>query len=267
LFWRILADTLGAACRLPTLRRTTALGKHSSIPRLPGCAQGAEIRFRRAPASIAICDRPVSELVFDIGTIGLSQGDSLILAVPPPVAARLVRRSSCLMPIPRSSTRIFVAPARRFAAFRRSDRRRRGMVFRKREALSVTVSAAKGLVDLPAESCAGCSGPTPHGISAAEDPVPPARIVKERRPRSLPSRAAAAPAWAATRWKNLVLAGDYVDTGLPATIEGAIRSGFAAAREVLARATIRRWGRREQRSFVAGTVLPRARARGVCFHE
>jgi uncharacterized protein with NAD-binding domain and iron-sulfur cluster len=39
----------------------------------------------------------------------------------------------------------------------------------------------------------------------------------KRRPRQL------------TRWRNLLLAGDYVDTGLPATIEGAIRSGFVAA--------------------------------------
>jgi len=30
-----------------------------------------------------------------------------------------------------------------------------------------------------------------------------------------------------------VLAGDWTDTGLPATIEGAIRSGFAAADRLL----------------------------------
>jgi len=30
-----------------------------------------------------------------------------------------------------------------------------------------------------------------------------------------------------------LLAGDYTDTGLPATIEGAIRSGFAAAELML----------------------------------
>jgi monoamine oxidase len=32
-----------------------------------------------------------------------------------------------------------------------------------------------------------------------------------------------------TGWENLILAGDSVDTGLPATIEGAIRSGECAA--------------------------------------
>jgi uncharacterized protein with NAD-binding domain and iron-sulfur cluster len=38
----------------------------------------------------------------------------------------------------------------------------------------------------------------------------------------------------ATRWRNLFLAGDWVQTGLPATIEGALRSGETAARLVAA---------------------------------
>jgi len=36
----------------------------------------------------------------------------------------------------------------------------------------------------------------------------------------------------ATRWRNLALAGDWTQTKLPATIEGAIRSGVAAAQAV-----------------------------------
>jgi uncharacterized protein with NAD-binding domain and iron-sulfur cluster len=32
-----------------------------------------------------------------------------------------------------------------------------------------------------------------------------------------------------TRWRNLMIAGDWTDTGLPATIEGAVRSGNRAA--------------------------------------
>jgi uncharacterized protein with NAD-binding domain and iron-sulfur cluster len=63
--------------------------------------------------------------------------------------------------------------------------------------------------------------------------LPPWRIVKERRAtfRATPAQLKKRPA-AATRWNNLLLAGDYVDTGLPATIEGAIRSGLAAAEAV-----------------------------------
>ena len=34
---------------------------------------------------------------------------------------------------------------------------------------------------------------------------------------------------AATHLRNLFLAGDWTSTGLPATIEGAVRSGFTAA--------------------------------------
>ncbi|HUO55056.1 MAG TPA: FAD-dependent oxidoreductase, partial [Rhodoblastus sp.] len=34
---------------------------------------------------------------------------------------------------------------------------------------------------------------------------------------------------AETQWRNLVLAGDWTQTGLPATIEGAVRSGVRAA--------------------------------------
>jgi uncharacterized protein with NAD-binding domain and iron-sulfur cluster len=37
---------------------------------------------------------------------------------------------------------------------------------------------------------------------------------------------------AVTPIRGLFLAGDWTDTGLPATIEGAVRSGFAAARAV-----------------------------------
>jgi zeta-carotene desaturase len=38
---------------------------------------------------------------------------------------------------------------------------------------------------------------------------------------------------ARTPVRGLFLAGDWTDTGLPATIEGAVQSGYTAAREVL----------------------------------
>ena len=74
-----------------------------------------------------------------------------------------------------------------------------------------------------------------RAFGLAPAPVPPARIIKKRRAtfRATPAQLRRRPA-AATPWRNLHLAGDYVDTGLPATIEGAIRSGFAAATRILA---------------------------------
>ena len=62
------------------------------------------------------------------------------------------------------------------------------------------------------------------------------KIIKEKRatfdqsPESVAKRPGTR-----TEYENLLLAGDWIDTGLPATIEGAIRSGGKAADMVLAR--------------------------------
>ena len=60
--------------------------------------------------------------------------------------------------------------------------------------------------------------------------LPPWQIVRERRATfaATPEENARRPG-AATAFSNLYLAGDWTDTGLPATIEGAIRSGNTAA--------------------------------------
>jgi hydroxysqualene dehydroxylase len=108
-------------------------------------------------------------------------------------------------------------------------------IFRKREALSVTVSAADRMVDRTTPELRDlfwCDVSLAYRLPPS--PVPPVRIVKERRATFLasPGQLKRRPG-TSTGWRNLLLAGDYVDTGLPATIEGAIRSGFAAARLTL----------------------------------
>jgi len=65
--------------------------------------------------------------------------------------------------------------------------------------------------------------------------LPPWRVIKEKRATiaQTPSAVAQRPR-TRTDLKNLFLAGDWTATGLPATIEGSITSGFTAARQALA---------------------------------
>jgi hydroxysqualene dehydroxylase len=64
-----------------------------------------------------------------------------------------------------------------------------------------------------------------------------------REPRATFSLAPGQPPRPPTRTavRGLYLAGDWVDTGLPATIESAVRSGHRAADAVVAQAAARTW--------------------------
>jgi uncharacterized protein with NAD-binding domain and iron-sulfur cluster len=99
--------------------------------------------------------------------------------------------------------------------------------------LSVTVSCADRLLDTPREELAICIWQEVAKIVGVAAPLPPWQIVRERRATfaALPEENAKRPG-AQTRWSNLFLAGDWTATGLPATIEGAIRSGNRAAKMV-----------------------------------
>jgi hypothetical protein len=69
------------------------------------------------------------------------------------------------------------------------------------------------------------------GITAE---MPPWQIVRERRATfaATPAQNRKRPG-CRTAWRNLFLAGDWTDTGLPATIESAVRSGQRAAQSIL----------------------------------
>jgi hypothetical protein len=107
-------------------------------------------------------------------------------------------------------------------------------VFRKPGVLSVTVSAADPLIDRPAEELAETLWRDAARAYGIEGALPRWRIVKEKRATfaATPAQAGRRPG-PRTRWSNLVLAGDWTDTGLPATIEGALRSGRRAAEALL----------------------------------
>lgn len=99
--------------------------------------------------------------------------------------------------------------------------------------LSVTVSAADRFMEGSRDALARDIWREVAGIARLDpEALPPWQIIKERRATfaALPSQDARRPRVDGSGFSNVALAGDWTDTGLPATIEGAIRSGEAAAR-------------------------------------
>ena len=174
-------------------------------------------------------------------TVALAAADRVILAVPPANAAALVPDLS----VPSESRAIvnahFLLPADRDGLGRPLPLFL-GLVngigewlFVRGDVASVTVSAADRLAEQPAGAIAAALWPevaAALGIAAAA--LPPYRIVKEKRATfaQTPAQVRRRPA-AGTRWRNLFLAGDWTATGLPATIEGTVRSGNTAAAAVI----------------------------------
>ena len=249
-FWEPLAVAAlntqadeGAAPLLRRIVQETALrGAGACRPLLPreGLSEtfvDPALRFlRQSGAEIRLGAR-LREITFGGGRVVALDGetvDGVVLAVTAPVAARLV--PDLVAP---DEFRAIVNAHYRLEAegppFIGLVGGAAQWVFRKPGILSVTVSAAENLVDQPAEALAPLLWrDTARAYGVAETPMPPSRIVKEKRATfaATPAQVRRRPA-PATSWKNLFLAGDWVENGLPATIEGAIRSGATAARLAL----------------------------------
>ncbi|WP_176787543.1 hydroxysqualene dehydroxylase HpnE [Roseospirillum parvum] len=104
-------------------------------------------------------------------------------------------------------------------------------LFGRGDVLSVTVSAASGLAEQPAEAVAAILwADCAKALGTPGAPLPPCRVIKEKRATiaHTPASERQRPG-PATRLANLILAGDWTRTGLPCTLEGAVRSGQAAA--------------------------------------
>jgi len=236
---RVMAETFakgGAACR--PLVPKEGLSEALVDPALAYLeARGVTVRFAARLRAVALGDGAATALGFETGSEPLGADEALLLAVPAPVAARLVPglvAPEAFRAIVNAHYRVAVPDDR--PLFVGIIGGTAEWVFRKREVLSVTVSAADRLVDSPADELGlRLWRDVEQAYALPPQPMPPAQIVKERR-----ATFAATPAALArrppprTRWRNLVLAGDWTGTGLPATIEGAVRSGQAAADLLLA---------------------------------
>jgi squalene-associated FAD-dependent desaturase len=192
--------------------------------------RGGELRTSHRVGALRLDDARVVALEGPDGSIPLAPGDAVVLAVPPWVAASLL--PGIIVPeafeaILNIHFRITADPGR--AGFIGIIGGTAEWIFVKHDVVSVTISAANRLVDLPATDIAARVWPDVRAALALPEPMPLVRVVKEKRATfaATASQERRRPG-ARTRFTNLALAGDWTATGLPATIEGAIRSGRVA---------------------------------------
>ena len=201
-------------------------------------ARGADIRFHHRLRAVESNDVGVTALQFADRTVALDPSDAVVLALPPTNTQEIlpeIRVPTAASPIVNAH---FIVEG-----LGDHDNPILGLVggtaqwlFFRGDIVSVTVSAADDLVSMPADEIAALLWhDVARAIGRPDMALPTHRIVKEKRatfaqtPAALDDRPGTA-----TNWRNLALAGDWTDTGLPATIEGAITSGFAAADHMIA---------------------------------
>ena len=241
LLWPVLRETFGkgeAACR-PRIART-GLSAAFVDPALDLLhRRGAAVRFGHRLRAIHYTGGRAGRLDFDAGPVALRGEDSVILALPPSAAAGLVPA----LIVPEGSHAIvnvhFRLPE---PVALPADLPFLGLIggtaqwlFVRGDVASITVSAADALADGPAEAIARKTwNDAAAALDLRRDAPPMHRVVKEKRATfaQTPGEARRRPA-TRTAFANLYLAGDWIGTGLPATLESAVRSGRMAARAIL----------------------------------
>ena len=236
LFWAIVAESLargGANCvpHFP-IEGLSESFVDPAVARIE--ALGGQVRTGHRISALKAEQGRVASLTGPEGSLPVDAGDWVILATPAPVAANLlpeVNVPDAHEAILNLHFKMSVPPGE--AGFVGLVGGMAEWVFTKPEVVSVTISAANRLADRPSEELVPAIWAEVCTALDIVAPMPPWRLIREKRATfaATPEQHRRRPQ-ATTSLQNLVLAGDWTDTGLPATIEGAIRSGFAAAHHV-----------------------------------
>jgi squalene-associated FAD-dependent desaturase len=233
----IIRETLlkgGQACR-PLIARDGL----SSVLVEPAIAyiraRGGSVDIGHEVRQLTMADNRVTALSLGDRTIALGPDDAVVMAVPSRPAAALLPGLTAP-----TKFRAIVNAHFRFVPPPHLPPMT-GVVggliewlFAFPERLSITISGGDRLVDMPREELAQAIWKDICAVAGIEAEMPAWQIVRERRAtfEASPEQNALRPG-PMTAWKNLFLAGDWTDTGLPATIEGSVRSGNRAADHVL----------------------------------
>jgi hydroxysqualene dehydroxylase len=239
LLWHLFAETFGrGGAALHALLPREGLSESLVDPALRLLAsRGAEISFGHRLRSLTVTAGTVASLDFGAkGQVDVAADEAVLLAVNAPVAVDLL--PDLIAPtefrgIVNAHYRIEPsnAPLHSFLGVIGGTAE---WVFVKPGHVSVTISAAEHLIDRTAEDLAQAIWrDVQRALELGATPMPHWRIVKEKRATfaATPAQLRRRPGPVTTH-HNLFLAGDWTDTGLPSTIEGAIRSGFAAAQAI-----------------------------------
>jgi squalene-associated FAD-dependent desaturase len=247
LLWSVIRETflLGGKASRP-LAAKRGLGPAFIDPAVKYLrSKGADIGFNARLRAAEFSDGRISALDFGEEKIALGDHDEVILAIPPSRLKQIVAgldppddnasilnvHYRTLHPVP--STPLGDGP---FIGMVSSDAH---WCFVRDDVVSLTVSAshAIGMDEVPNQQAADDMWrETQVALDLGNMPYQAVRVIRERRatPDQSP-QAAAKRLKPETEWRNLTLAGDHTATGVPATIEGSVRSGDRAAAIVLKR--------------------------------
>jgi len=234
LLWPVIRETFGrgeAACR--PLIAHKGLSDALVDPALSYIeSHGGDIKLNERITDLQADRSVVRAISTQSGEIAVDTDDAIVIAVPAPAARGLVPdlavpnafepivNAHFLLPEPSESIQFL------------------GLVggichwlFVRGDVASVTVSAARDLAALPADKIADHMWPEVLAALGLGDVARGRyRIIKEKRatfsqtPEQMERRSGPR-----TEYENVLIAGDWTDTGLPATIEGSIRSGETVA--------------------------------------
>jgi squalene-associated FAD-dependent desaturase len=240
LMGEIFADTFGrGGAALHPIFPKEGLSESLVDPAIAAIqAKGGEVRFAQRLRALRFDGDRIAALDFGRGETAIGEDEGVVLAVTAPVAQDLVPELTApdaFGAIVNAHFKVenLPGPAYSFLGLVGGTAE---WIFLKPGIVSTTTSAADRLLDRdPDEVAAAIWRDVTRAYDLGRAPLPPSRIVREKRATFLatPDQLRRRPG-TRTRWRNLLLAGDWTDTGWPATIEGAIRSGFAAAGAALA---------------------------------